>query len=158
MNSNFLKSIRIMYFALAAGILFFMLISIFINSTIGAFMGKELAPTEKAPYLIVLIFLTGGVLIAYKIITPKKLGAIKEMNGLESKLSAWRELYIIQGALVEGPSFFGIVLFLLLGVPVLLVWPVAGLVFLWLVQPTRDKLIEEAQISSADLDAFDRIG
>jgi hypothetical protein len=74
---------------------------------------------------------------------------------LERKLAAWRELYILQGALIEAPAFFATLLFLLLGVSVLLVWPLAGIVLFWLTQPTRDKLIRETSLSTSEIGEFD---
>ena len=63
MNSNYLKSLRIVYFALAMGIIFFFLVALFLNSSTGAFMGNELTSNEKAPFLIVLVVLTGIIFI-----------------------------------------------------------------------------------------------
>lgn len=149
-----MKSLRIVYFALAAGIIFFLIISLFLNFSTGAFMGNKITPGDKTPFLIVLIVLTGLIFIAYKAIIPKKLSAINGMTSLENKLAAWRELYVLQGALIEAPSFLAIVLFLLLGVHVLLIWPVAGLAIFWLTQPTREKLFGEAQFTRTEMDEF----
>ncbi len=157
MYNNYLKSLRIVYFALAAGIVFFTIISLFLNFLSGAFMGNEITSGDKTPFLIVLIVLTGLIFIAHKVIIPKKLSVIKGMTSLESKLAAWRELYVLQGALIEAPSFLAIVLFLMLGLHVLLIWPVAGLAIFWLTQPTREKLYEEAQFTVAEIDEFIKI-
>jgi hypothetical protein len=155
MDNNYLKSLRIVYFALAAGIIFFLIIAIFLNFSTGAFMGNEITPADKTPFLIVLIVLTGIIFIAYKAIIPKKLGVIRGMTSLESKLAAWRELYVLQGALIEAPSFLAIVLFLLLGLHLLLIWPLAGIAVFWLTQPNREKLFEEAQFTRTEMDEFD---
>jgi hypothetical protein len=155
MNSNYLKSLRIVYFALAMGIVFFMLISLFLNNSIGPFTKTDLSSAEKTPFLIVLIVLTVAAFLAYRIIFPKKMGVIKVLPTLERKLAAWRELYILQGALIEAPAFFATVLFLLLGVSVLLIWPLTGIFLFWLSQPTRDKLILETNLSSSEIGEFD---
>jgi len=157
MISNYLKSLRIVYFSLAMGIVLFMLISLFLNSSIGPFTKTDLSSAEKTPFLIALIVLTGAVFFTYRIIFPKKIGIIKVLPTLERKLAAWRELYILQGALIEAPAFFATVLFLLLGVSVLLIWPLAGIVLFWLSQPTRDKLILETNLSSSEIGEFDKM-
>jgi hypothetical protein len=148
MNSNYLKSLRIVYFALAMGILLFFLMALFLNSSAGAFMGRELKSNEKTPFVIVLIVLTGVIFIAYRSIIPRKLTFIQSLPSLDKKLAAWRELNILQGALFEAPSFLAIVMFLLLGLYVLLIWPFVGIVIFWFTQPSRDKLISEANLTS----------
>lgn len=158
MNSNYLKSLRIVYFALAMGIVLFMLIAIFLISNNGAFSETVLSPTQRAPFLITLIVLTGASFMGYRIIIPPKLEVIKTLPTLERKLDAWRILYILQGALIEAPAFFAIVLFLLLGVSVLLIWPLAGLLIFWLTQPSRDKLIRDANLSPTEIGEFDNLG
>lgn len=158
MNSNYLKGLRIVYFALAMGVVLFMLVAIFLNNVNGPFTKTDLSSTERAPFLIVLVVLTGATFMAYKVIFPKKLEVIKTLPTLERKLTAWRELCVLQGALIEAPAFFAIVLFLLLGVTVLLIWPLTGLALFWLSKPTRDKLISETNLSSSEIGEFDNLG
>ena len=79
------------------------------------------------------------------------------MPDLDRKLAAWREIYILQGALIEAPAFFATVLFLLLGVSVLLIWPLAGIVLFWLSQPNRDRLIRETNFTFKEIEDFDKM-
>jgi len=155
MNSNYLKSLRIVYFALAMGIIFFFLVALFLNSSTGAFMGNELTSEEKTPFLIVLVVLTGIIFIVYRSIIPRKLAIIQLLPSLDKKLAAWREIHILQGALFEAPSFLAIVLFLLLGLHALLIWPFIGIVLFWFTQPSREKLISDANLSSNEIAEFD---
>ena len=150
MNSNYLKNLRIIYFALAMGIVLFMLVTLLINNLNGPLAESDISPTQRAPFLIALMVMTGAVLMISKTIFPKKLDAIKTLPTLDRKLAAWREICILQAALIEAPSFFAIVLFMLLGIYTLLIWPVAGLVIFWLSRPTRDRLIREAGLSVAE--------
>lgn len=157
MNSTYLKSLRIVYFALAMGIVLFLLVTLLLNKLNGPFAETNVSLAQRTPFLIVLILLTGATFMIFKAIIPKKLTAIQAMPSLERKLAAWRELCILQGALIEAPAFFALVLFMLLGVYVLLIWPLAGIAIFWLSQPTRDKLIGEAQLSSSEIDEFDKM-
>lgn len=157
MNPNYLKSLRIVYFALAMGIVFFMFVSLLLNSINGPLSATILSPTQRAPFLITLILITGVIFMAYKIIIPKKLEVIKTLPTLDKKLAAWRDLYILQGALIEAPAFFATVLFLLLGISVLLIWPLAGVFSFWLSQPTRDKLISDANLSPEEAAELDKM-
>ena len=155
MDSNYLKTIRILYFALAMGIVFFLMVTLLLNKLSGPFAKDDISPAERAPFLIVLIVLTGGIFTVYRAVYPKKRVAIQSMTNLDKKLAAWRELCIMQGALIEAPAFFALVLFLLLGVYTLLVWPLTALMLFWLTQPTREKLIGDAALSSDEIDEFD---
>jgi hypothetical protein len=157
MNSTYLKSLRIVYFALAMGIVLFLLVTLLLNKLNGPFAETNVSPTQRAPFLIVLIVLTGATFMVYRAIFPQKRTAIQSMPSLDRKLAAWRELCVLQGALIEAPAFFALVLFMLLGVYVLLIWPVAGMIIFWLSQPTRDKLISEADLSSSEIDEFDKM-
>jgi hypothetical protein len=155
MNSTFMKSLRIVYFTLAMGIVLFMMVAVLIFNLNGALSETSITSAQKSPFLAALVVLTGVVLLVYKAIFPKKLDAIKAMPSLERKLAAWRELSILEAALIEAPSFFAIMLFLLLGVYPLLIWPVGGLILFWLRKPTRDRLIKDTDLSAAEVKAFD---
>lgn len=155
MNSNYLKALRIVYFALAMGIVLFLLVTLLLNNLNGPFAETEISPAQRTPFLIVLIVLTGATFMVYRAIFPKKRDAIQALPSLDKKLAAWRELCVLQGALIEAPSFFALVLFLLLGIYTLLVWPIAGIALFWLTQPTRAKLISEANLSSTEIAEFD---
>ena len=155
MDSNYLKTIRILYFALAMGIVFFLLVTLLLNKLSGPFAEDDISSNERAPFIIVLIVLTGGIFMVYKAIYPKKRATIQSLTTLDKKLAAWRELCILQGALIEAPAFFALVLFLLLGIYTLLLWPLTGLLLFWLTQPTREKLIGDAALSLTEIDEFD---
>jgi sensor histidine kinase YesM len=155
MNSNYLRSLRIVYFALAMGIVFFMLVTLLLNRMSGPFAQENITASDRTPFLIVLIVITGSIFIAYRVIIPKKQEAIRALPTLDKKLLAWRELCVLQGALIEAPAFFALVLFLLLGIYTLLVWPLAGIFLFWITQPTRDKLISEANLSPSEIAEFD---
>lgn len=156
MINGYLKSLRIVHFALAAGIIIFMSVSVFLNVSIGAFMGKSIPVAEKTPYIIILIMLTGGVLMAYRIVIAKKLETIKAQGSLDNKLIAWREIVVLRGALLEGPAFFAIVIFMLLGIHVLLLWPIAAVLLFWFLQPTRERFMEEAALSADEIHQFNQ--
>ena len=157
MNSNYMKSLRIIYFALAMGIAFFMMVTLFLNRLSGPFAENEITPSQRVPFIVVLVVLTLGFLLVYFAIYPKKMEAIKVLPTLDKKLAAWRELCILQGALIEAPSFFALVLFLLLGIYTLLVWPIVGIILFWMTQPTREKLISGANLTTNEIAEFDNM-
>lgn len=132
-----------------------MMVTLFLNKLNGSLAESQISPAQRVPFLVVLIVLTGAVFMIYRVIFPKKLEAIKSLSSLEKKLNAWRELTVLQGALIEAPAFFALVLFMLLGVYTLLVWPIAGIIIFWLSQPTREKLISETNLSASEIGEFD---
>jgi len=155
MNSNYLKSLRLVYFALAMGIVVFSLVALLLNNMNGPLSGNDLKPEEKVPFLIVLVVITSAIFLAYKVYVPRKIAQIQNLPSLDKKLIAWREIIIIQGALIEAPSLFAIILFMLLGISTLLLWPLAGLVLFWLTQPDRDKFIADTNLSPSERDEFE---
>ena len=157
MNSTYLKSIRIVYFSLAMGIVLFLLVTFFVTNMNGPLAETTISATEKAPFIIALIILTGTVFMIFKLIFPKKIKIIQSLPTLEKKLITWRELCILQGALIEAPAFFAIVLFLLIGVYPLLIWPLVGILLFWLKQPSREKLIIDAKLSTSEIAEFDNL-
>ncbi len=157
MNPGYIKSLRIIYFSLAAGLVMFSFTSLFVNFSVGPFLGTGLPVAKKTPYIIGLIVFTGFTIMAYRIINAKKLSALQELHTLEDKLLAWRELNVIRGALIEAPAFMAITMFLLLGLHVMLVWPLVSITTFWLTLPNRDSLLEEAKFSSSQTQEFDRM-
>lgn len=132
-----------------------MLVTLLLNRMNGPFAQTDISASEKTPFLIVLIVITGTIFIAYRVIFPKKQDVIKALPTLEKKLLAWRELCVLRGALIEAPAFFALVLFLLFGIYTLLVWPLAGIFLFWITQPTRDKLVTEANLTPSETAEFD---
>lgn len=157
MNSNYMKSLRIIYFALAMGIAFFMMVTLFLNRLSGPFAENDITSSQRVPFIAVLVVLTGATFMVFKAIYPKKRTAIEVLPTLDKKLAAWRELCILQGALIEAPSFFALVLFLLLGIYTLLIWPIAGIILFWMNQPTREKLISGANLTTNEIAEFDKM-
>lgn len=151
MIKGYIRSLRIVHFSLAAGIMLFMTIALFLNVNNGALLGNSVPITEKTTFIVVLIVLTGGILIAYRIVIGKKLTLIKSLDSLEAKLMAWREIIVLRAALIEGPAFMAIVFFMLLGLHVLLLWPLVALVAFWLQQPTRDLFCDEANLTANEI-------
>jgi len=157
MNSNYLKGLKVVYFVLAMGLILFVLVAFFIINMNGSLAKEAISPAQRAPFLIALILITGAAFMTYKAIFTKKLDLVKTLPTLDKKLAAWRELCVLQGALIEAPSFFAIVLFMLLGNYILLIWPVVSISLLWMRQPTRDLLISETNLSPAEAAEFDAL-
>lgn len=157
MNSNYLKSLRIVYFAMAMGLVLFLIVTLFLINLNGPLAENDISPTQRAPFIIVLVLLTGALFMVYRAIFPRKTEAIQSLLSLDKKMEAWRELRVLQAALIEAPAFFALVLFLLLGVNFLLVWPIVGLMLFWYTQPTREKFLFEAKLSISETEEFDRL-
>jgi hypothetical protein len=68
------------------GIVLFMLVSIAIHSFNGPLTETEISPTQRAPFLIALIVLTGATFMAYRAIIPKNLMQLKRCRLLTGNL------------------------------------------------------------------------
>jgi hypothetical protein len=157
MGTNYLRSLRIVHLALGAGLAFFMVIALLLNGMNGALAGNDLTSAERAPFLIVLVVITGVIFFVYRMLIPGKLERIRSLESLEKKMIAWRELIVFQGALIEAPAFFAVVLFMLLGTYALLVWPVVAIVLFLKRQPNRERFLTETALSRQETEEFDRM-
>ena len=157
MKTTYLKSLRLVYFALAMGIVSFMLITILLNNLNGPLSGTDISSADRVPFLVALVVLSGAAFMVYKVVVPRKILVSRELSSAERKLAAWRELCVLEAALIEAPAFFAIILFMMLGVYQLLAWPIAGLLLFWLRQPTIERLKREINLSQEEMDEFDSL-
>jgi len=109
---KYLKSIQIIFFALLIGQIFFGIVAIFVVNTEEIKYG-HLNFQGIFNFIIPAIIVTSIVLS--HIVFQKRLTAIKENQYIDQKLSNYRVSLIIRWALLEGPTFFTIIIFLLTG-------------------------------------------
>lgn len=109
-SKQYFRSLIIIFFALLMGQIIFVLLALFINSTIP---NKENMVELVDVFLYIVPVSVIGGLLASIIIPNKKLKAAKERDGLKSKLEDYQALTIIKLALLEGQAFFAIVIYLI---------------------------------------------
>ncbi|WP_167611971.1 hypothetical protein [Maribellus sediminis] len=106
---EYFRSLQIVHLALMAGIVSFIVIAIVLQN-----MGFESDGEDMLPALIyvVPVFMIGGIL-ASNYVFKFRLKTCISQSGLKQKLEEYRSALIIKFALVEGPSFFAIIAYLL---------------------------------------------
>jgi len=143
---GYFKSLQIVHLALVLGIVFFALITIFLQLNGFGDLGEDL---NNIFFYTVIAFTIGG-LFASNMVFKKKLGAINPKNSLLEKGEKYREALIIKFALIEGPAFFSIVVYMLTGNSILLII-IAFLVVVFIInRPTKDKFVIDLGLNSEE--------
>ncbi len=142
-SKSYFTSLKIIHFALTAGIAFFMLIAISLQFT---GFEPELKELEEILLAITVAGAVAGVFTGNLLFT-KKLEQLVELKCLKEKLIGYQSALILKYAMVEGPAFFTIVAYLLTAnilfplITVLLVFTMV------LFAPRKDKLISDLNLS-----------
>lgn len=108
----YLKSLQIVHLAMMAGIVAFVLITLYLHLAGG--FGKAFVDETPHFLLIVLVF-TSGSIIASLIIERSRKEKIGSEKDLATKLASFRSLAVVTLALHEAPAFLSIVMYLLTG-------------------------------------------
>lgn len=147
-SGEYFKTLKIVHFALAAGIVFFMLMSIFLQYSGFGTIGKEV---KNGLLIAVPLFALAGI-FASNIVFKQKLKIIAEHNNLKEKMIIYRSAIIVKLALVEGPAFFTVIAYLITGDLIFLGIIIVLLLIFLIYTPTRNKLINELELSKSDSD------
>lgn len=145
-TKSYFTSLKIIHFALTAGVVFFLLIAIVLQ-----FTGFE--PELKEMEMILLgitVFAAISGIFTGNLLFRKRLEQLVELKSLEKKLLGYQSALILKYALVEGPAFFTIVAYLLTAnilFPVITVLMVFAMV---LFAPRKDKLINDLNLSNRE--------
>lgn len=145
-SKSYFTSLKIIHFALTAGIAFFLLIAIGLQ-----FTGFE--PELKEMEMILLgitVFAAISGIFTGNLLFRKRLEQLVEQKSLEKKLLGYQSALSLKYALVEGPAFFTIVAYLMTAnimFPVITVLLVFTMV---LFAPRKDKLISDLNLSNRE--------
>ena len=148
-NSNYLKAISVLFTALFAGQVIFAVLAFALVST-GSF--SSMMPEAEniffilVPALIISARLGGTALYKKKIQEALNTGTVSE------KLSLYRAALITRCALLEGSVLFAIITYLLTNKIALLAFAAGGLLLFYTLKPTKEKIINELNISAEEID------
>jgi hypothetical protein len=144
---EYFLALQIVYFALIAGQIVFSLLTFYLIRS-GLFDDERTALRNIFIY-IVPIFVVGGLFISH-LMFKNFLNTARGKKNLYEKLTFYRFALIIRYALLEGPSFFAIVVYLLTGDYLFL--SMSGLiiiVFLTL-KPTVERAVNDMELHSEE--------
>ena len=146
MQNSFLKTMSIIFFALLAGQLIFIAIAFFIVT-------KNPPQSQNDDMLNIIVpILVGSGLFISNFMFRQLLGKIKNDSSFEIKLEAYRSALIIRYALLEGPSIFSTVAYLLSGNIIFLAFSGVMVLAFMTNMPSRNKATQDLNLSSIETD------
>jgi len=143
-SREYFRALRIIYFAIIAGPTIFGLIAFFLIKS-GNFE-PEMNSLHKIFVYIVPAFAITGILGSTRIF-KSQLSPLRQKKELTGKMEGYRSALIVRYALIEGPAFFAIVVYMLTGIPMYL--GIAGLVLLSFLtlKPTAGKAAIDLELN-----------
>ena len=146
-----LKTVKLVHFALIAGVLLFLIFAIFINQFQGPFIGED-----EELMLILLIaanVLTISSIVGGQFVFKKRINDI-ETYDLPVKLKKYRDVMIVRSATLEAPAFFFIVCYLLFGTSIFLFEALACFILLTVFFPSNFRIAKEIKHDLRELESI----
>lgn len=136
------KLTLILFFAIAGGVLFFMLVSLFINQVNGPLAPELLQHSFLFKAILAVVAVT--CLATARWLFGKNISSAKNsLNSLSDKLNQYRSALILYLALCEAPVLLGTVLFLMTGDFSFLIFGAVLLGFMLVMAPVKKKVAEQ---------------
>jgi len=145
--SSYIRSFNILFYALLAGQAMFTAIAFFLRYS-GAFINSN-ENLEKI-FIYIVPSLYAIAVAAGTSIFKKKLPVIKMNPVFVEKLSAYRAVYILRFALMEGACLFAIIVYLITGRQMFLLLAVLCILTFFVLKPSKSKLVNELELSSEE--------
>ena len=146
MLKGFLKTINIIFFALLAGQVVFISIALYIVNS------SPPIETENDLFNIIVPVVVGSGLFISNLIFKKLLEKINNDAKLESKLAIYQKASVLKFALLEGPSIFATVVYIISGNLMFLGFSVVMILAFLMNIPTRNRLINDLNLNSNEAD------
>lgn len=143
-----IKSVQIIFLALLAGQIMFLFISVFLVQS------GNVKPNDE---LFLILFIVDLMIITPAIVVGPMIyrGFIERANSkklTEEKFILYRQGVIIKLALVEAPTIFSIVGYLLTGSFIFLILAIGVLILFFFHKPTLEKFAEDFNIPLSELE------
>lgn len=144
---DYFRANTIVHFSLIVGLVFFMLVSFFLNLS-GEIQIPEVHEIFKivAPSVVLLAF------IVSKMIYRQKIASLQEIPSITDKLNKFRSLMIIRNAILEGAGFLSIIGYMLTGN---LLYAGLGLLvifYMLILFPSKQRVITDLQLNTKEED------
>lgn len=146
-SKEYFNGLTIIHAALLIGQVLFACVAYYLNSN-EPFSNNSRGLNDVFQ-IVAPIFVVGGIM-GSTFLTIAQLKSIKERTTLPEKLGSYRAVHIVKLALLEGPSLFAIVCYLLTANYLFL--GLAGLIIvIFLINwPTRDKVAKDLELNQTD--------
>ncbi len=138
----YFKLITLVHAALLIGQILFGVVTYSItNST-----GLNLKPGNDVFFYVALLLTVGGMLMG-TLLFKQQVAKLADKASLREKLTAYQAALIIRFAFSNGPSMFGIVVYMLTGnLFYMILTTLNVLYFIW-IRPTKDKIKEDLSLT-----------
>lgn len=153
-SGGYFKSLKIVHIALVMGVVFFALISVLLQIKGFGTVGQEI---NNGLLLVVPTFALIGI-FASNFVFKKKLNGIRDKSNLKEKMEEYRSALIIKLALIEGPSFFTVVAYLLTGNYMFLGLAVVMIIVFLIYTPNQTKFINDLELTKIESDLINNPG
>lgn len=151
--TEIIKQSQIICAALIMGQLLFLGIAFFILNQNGKGLGdKELV---EVLYFVVAALVVGSVSGSFMVFRSK-LASLKVLENLQQKIAQYRAAQIIRWALLEGPSFFSIIAYILTGDIVFAVVSIAIIVLFIPTFPSKGRFEKEMELTWEELNQIEK--
>lgn len=147
-SQEYFKSIKIIYFALLAGQLIFLFITLYLNLELS--FSQESSDILWDIFLIIALTLALNGFVTGQLIYKNRLKKIKKYTELKTKMGEYKGAFLIRLAMLEGATLFSIVIYLITAN--LMFIGIAGIVIIYFVylNPTRDKISFDLELNSTE--------
>lgn len=141
-SSQYFRTIRILQLALVAGQVVFAGISLLLTKD-----GRLTANTELIPIfnIIVPVLVAAGI-AGSMVLFRTKVNQAKMEPELTAKMAGYRGALVLKYAMLEGPSLFAVIAYLLTGQLLYLAAPVILIILTLMQRPDKDTAIKELEL------------
>ena len=146
MQNSFLKTMRIIFFALLAGQIIFIAVAFFMVTN-----NPPQSQSDDLFNIIVPVAIGSGLFMS-SLLFKQMLAKIKKDDSFEKKLEAYRSALIMRYALLEGPSIFSTVVYLLSGNIIFLAFSGVMILAFLMNMPSQNKATQDLNLSSIEAD------
>lgn len=150
-SAVFFKSLKVIFFALLAGQIFFGSVALFITTiNEGGFIESSEIGAYKNYIIFIVTFIAISAFSAGFFVFKRRLNSVNNITALSEKITAYRAALIIRYAIIECASFLAIVAFILTGVILLLAIAALIIVYFGTLIPSITRTIRDLELNPGD--------
>lgn len=145
--ASYLKAFNILFFALLAGQTIFAVIAFALRYS-GLFTNSNETLEQIFMYIVPAVYVIA--VVSGTAIFRKRLPEIKANVVFNEKLNAYRAVYILRFALVEGATLIAIITYLITGRQMFILLAMLSIFSFFVLKPSKNKLTNELELSSEE--------
>lgn len=153
-SKTYFTKLTIIHAALLMGQVIFIAVSFFLINS-GSFVLDEGSEDLRGIFIFIVPMIVISAIAAAMIIPKSRLTAMREKSNLREKLNDYLSNTIIKFALMEGPSLFAIVAYLLTGDILFLGLSAVVIVVFILERPSKQRLYMDLALSPEEKNTLD---